>query len=345
MLSRTSSETTEFIRRDKVVNTIKNYLESMFANMPNSPEVLKAKNELWQMMEDKYTELIGEGKTENEAVGTVISEFGNLEDLADVLGLRGAFEQKAQTIDNTPRRNITREEAFDYVKDRTTNGLMVGIGVFLCITSVICPMVLSFYSRIGGVVGAMGMAGMIAVAVVLFALAGAKTRKWDFIGKVPCSLDYGTATEVSEEREKYRTSHAVRLTIGILLCALCWVPAAIMEELIFDLPIIGDVITPSILFVAVGVGVFLIILTNKIMNSYDNLLGTNDKATVSGNYGMESEPVYINKTVDTIMSVYWPTITCIYLSYSFLTFNWFSSWIIWPIAGIIHHVLRKNLTK
>ena len=88
MLSRTSSETTEFIRRDKVVNTIKNYLESMFANMPNSPEVLKAKNELWQMMEDKYTELIGEGKTENEAVGTVISEFGNLEDLADVLGLR-----------------------------------------------------------------------------------------------------------------------------------------------------------------------------------------------------------------------------------------------------------------
>ena len=327
------------------MNTIKNYLESMFANMPNTPEVLKAKNELWQMMEDKYTELINDGKTENEAVGTVISEFGNLEDLADILGLRGAFEQKAQTADNTPRRNITRDEAFEYIKDRTTNGLMVGVGVFLCITSVICPIILGTMSRHGGAIGVLGMAAMIAVAVVLFSLSGTKTRKWNFIGTTPCSLDYGTATEVSAEREKYRTSHAVRLTIGILLCALCWLPAAVMEEFIFDLPFIGDVITPTILFVTVGIGVFLIILTNKIMNSYDSLLGTNDRATVSGNYGMESEPVYINKTVDTIMSVYWPTITCIYLSYSFLTFNWFSTWIIWPIAGIIHHVLKKNLTK
>ena len=69
------------------METIKKYLEAMFANLPRTPEVIKAKDELWQMMEDKYTELIGEGKTENEAVGTVISEFGNLEDLADVLGL------------------------------------------------------------------------------------------------------------------------------------------------------------------------------------------------------------------------------------------------------------------
>ena len=31
------------------------------------------------MMEDKYTELKNEGKSENEAVGTVIAEFGNLD--------------------------------------------------------------------------------------------------------------------------------------------------------------------------------------------------------------------------------------------------------------------------
>lgn len=35
------------------METIKSYLETMFANMPNTPEVLRAKQELWGMMEDK----------------------------------------------------------------------------------------------------------------------------------------------------------------------------------------------------------------------------------------------------------------------------------------------------
>ena len=45
------------------METIKNYLESMFRNLPNTEEVLRAKSELLQMMEDKYTELIREGKS------------------------------------------------------------------------------------------------------------------------------------------------------------------------------------------------------------------------------------------------------------------------------------------
>ena len=39
------------------METIKNYLETMFMNLPNTPEVYKAKQELLQMMEDKYQEL------------------------------------------------------------------------------------------------------------------------------------------------------------------------------------------------------------------------------------------------------------------------------------------------
>ena len=55
------------------METIRNYLETMFANLPDNPEVRRAKNELWQMMEDKYEELTGNGTSENEAVGRVIS--------------------------------------------------------------------------------------------------------------------------------------------------------------------------------------------------------------------------------------------------------------------------------
>ena len=72
------------------------YLETMFLNLPNTPEVYKAKNELWQMMEDKYTELKNEGKSENEAVGTVIAEFGNLDELAEDLGIKQFVHQPRQ---------------------------------------------------------------------------------------------------------------------------------------------------------------------------------------------------------------------------------------------------------
>lgn len=55
------------------METIRNYLESMFSQLPNTPEVLKAKYELGQMMEDKYSELIADGKSENEVIGTIIA--------------------------------------------------------------------------------------------------------------------------------------------------------------------------------------------------------------------------------------------------------------------------------
>ena len=67
------------------METIRNYLSTMFAGLPDTPEVRRAYEELAAMMEDKYTELIAEGRSENEAVGTVISEFGNLEEIAQTL--------------------------------------------------------------------------------------------------------------------------------------------------------------------------------------------------------------------------------------------------------------------
>ena len=89
------------------MNTLKSYLESMFAKMPNTPEMRRAKDELWQMMEDKYNELLDEGKNENEAVGTVISEFGNLEELSKELGLEKEFSYQQESAYFFPHHGAT----------------------------------------------------------------------------------------------------------------------------------------------------------------------------------------------------------------------------------------------
>lgn len=69
------------------METIINYFDHIFMALPPTAEVQKAKNELLSMAEDRYHELKENGKSENEAVGTVIEEFGNIDELAADLGV------------------------------------------------------------------------------------------------------------------------------------------------------------------------------------------------------------------------------------------------------------------
>ena len=103
------------------MDTIKNYLESMFRGLPQTAKVLKAKKELGQMMEDKYSELIKEGKSDNEAIGTVISEFGNLEELAADLGIDDVFNSSRNSNDqgsaaahDEPKSQIQKQNLQNY---------------------------------------------------------------------------------------------------------------------------------------------------------------------------------------------------------------------------------------
>ena len=69
----------------------------------------------------------------------------------------------------------------------------------------------------------------------------------------------------------------------------------------------------------------------------------------NGNYynvpNSNGKVYYENKTVAAIMSVFWPTISCIYLCISFLTFDWHITWIIWPIAAIINTLVENTLGR
>ena len=93
------------------MDTIRNYLNAMFAGLPDTPEVRRAYEELAAMMEDKYTELMEEGVTENEAIGTVISEFGNLDELAQTLGIEDYLSGRGTgadlSKDSAPEQDIT----------------------------------------------------------------------------------------------------------------------------------------------------------------------------------------------------------------------------------------------
>ncbi len=83
------------------MDTIREYLNNMFLGFPETPAVLRAKAELLEMMEDKFEECLQEGKSEKEAVGIVISEFGNIEEIAEELGIADYLHEAASETKGT----------------------------------------------------------------------------------------------------------------------------------------------------------------------------------------------------------------------------------------------------
>ena len=249
------------------MNTIRNYLDNMFRNLPNTEEVRKAKAELLQMMEDKYEELIREGKTDNEAVGIVISEFGNLDELAESLGIGQQVNESAN--DSKPILSMDRIKS--YLAMINMRALLIPIGVALCICSVAAPILEDAFSIDLEVLGVGGMFTMIAAAVVLFVLAGIKGKEYLEVRRKECSLSVEGAEYVRNERSSFRSSYGMMTSIGVGLCIL-----SILNPIVFDkIPALSTNFGAAMMFGFIGLGVFLITYAHTKMKGYDRLLELN----------------------------------------------------------------------
>ena len=60
------------------METLITYIENTFSGVPKTPEIQELKSKALTRMENHYNSLISEGKTENEAIGIIISEFNNI---------------------------------------------------------------------------------------------------------------------------------------------------------------------------------------------------------------------------------------------------------------------------
>ena len=314
------------------METIKNYLESMFRGLPLTEKVMKAKSELLQMMEDKYTELIRSGKTENEAVGEVIQNFGNLEDLADDLGIKDILHQTK--FAEVSRRKLSFEEVTEYLDRMKMSALLRAAGIMLCIFCVIFP-IMADAMRINDVIGVVLMFVSIGLGVVLMVTSHGLMEGWRFMRSEPCSIDAVSIDYLKNRNRDFMPSYSVMHSVGILLCILCFIPAVIFDEFGGHF---WDNLSGAMLFVFVGFGVFLIVYSNTMKRTFSRLLGINDQIDF-----VEPEEKKVGKiknpTVRAIMMCYWPVVTCIYLCVSFLTFKWHMTWLIWPIAAAVNTII------
>lgn len=447
------------------METIRNYLKAMFAGLPDTPEVRRAYEELAAMMEDKYTELMEEGLTENEAVGTVISEFGNLEELAQTLGIEdylngrganaelsgrganadlskdsapeqavpnhaenasgayrteesgGTYRTKesggpyrtenaggarngSRTADSStfePNcRVLNADDICEYIAAGNYAALLTAFGVFLCITAPVGAILTGdlngFLGHFFSSVGTALLFVFVAAAVGFFRLSGQVKKPWKSLVREGFIMDEEACAIAVDQEQLAAKEGTTQKTIGIMLCIVCLAPAVIF----------GGNFGAACMFVMVGLGVFLIVRASCKKSIYKNLRVAEKRAeqnayrdasaygagkgaayetgagsrtaygtgAASGNRGTSRRYVrvdrtpqrygpdkrtrryvstekgpkyyYESRTLDTLMTVYWEVVTCVYLGWSFLTGTWGISWMIWIIAGVVKKVIEKN---
>lgn len=330
------------------METIFNYLENMFLQLPKTPEVLRAKQELGNMMEDKFQELIAEGRKENEAVGIVISEFGNLEELAEELGISQVVNH--QNVEQDASRYVDREEAEAFIEMSKKTSIWVSFGVMLCILSP-CALfylgTLQDYSKNGISDGQIVLFGLIpllllvAIAVVMFCWNGMKMEKYEYMKKENFQLDAAFKEVLKQRQEQEKPKATLKLIIGILLCIFSVMPLLVVGAMFDD--DLYAVYALIFLLVMVSVSIWFFIAGGSTMNSLKILLQEEE---------FSKERKKSQKLMDVIGGIYWPIATVIYLGWSFWTMDWGITWIVWPIAGILFgviasicNIVQKNVSE
>ena len=241
-------------------------------------------------------------------------------DMAETVSVQAHVETEP------PLRPVSMAEAVEYLEKNSKKALYVAVGVALCILSPVAAILFEilFEDTALSELSPIFIFLSVAAAVGLFIYAGSLMKKFEFMEKECLDTEYGVDGMVKEKREREQPKNTLHLIIGVILCILSFVPAIVLETIsendnIVDL---GGVL----LFVIVAVGVFLIV-NSGIINSGYNVLLEKDR------YSREKKINVGNSLA--AMGIYWSIITAVYLGYSFITFNWHISWIIWVVAAVL----------
>ena len=235
-------------------------------------------------------------------------------------------------IDRMVRR-VSMEEANAFMKTEAEQSKVVALGVLLCI---LCPVLLIFLAglseaNIAGVtetaavvIGLVQLFVFVTIAVFLFISYSGKIERFDYLKIEPFETAYGVSGLVREKKEAYKPIYTKYLSMGVGLCIMSPVPL-IITALINEADV-WVVSMTALLLCIVAAGVFMIVRVALVNESYKILLQEGD---------FRKTEKQKSKAVDAASSIYWCLVTGGYLAWSFITNDWKTTWIVWPVAGVL----------
>lgn len=326
------------------METIKTYLDNMFRSWPDTEEVRRIRGELLSDMADKYNEMKASGKSENEAVGIVISEFGNIDELMQEMGV----SRQAENFKGTDRnlRHVGREEAEAFLHIKEANGKRVGCGVAAILFGVAGLILLSaaaeympggeegFSGHILGLGGLILLFFCIIVGVALFIYSGTLEDKYKYLEKA-FRIDDSLRSELEMRREDEHSGYMVSVIAGVALCIASAIPVVTAGFLADDNDFLGSIaVTVTLMLVAAAV--YLFVSFGEKKEAYDKLLQ-------EGEYTVEKKKK--KGIISIVATVVWPLVTIVYLLRGFTAGEWGTAWVIYPVTGILFGIFSAVVNK
>lgn len=240
------------------MDTILTYFDNMFLALPATEAVQKAREELLSMAQERYLDLKEEGRSENEAVGTVIEEFGNIEELADELGVK--------TIASDPQeRYLMKEDAERYFVANEKADRCLGFGIFLLFVS---PVLLIFLGclntgdrpivspAIYGCLGAPFLLVFLAAGLSLVFYSSFIRKPWKEMKQQRFRMDGIAKRYVEECYEEQQKFFAFHIMIALSLLVIGVIPPIIMGVQFANVPPAVRGIAVDIFMVLYGISIY-----------------------------------------------------------------------------------------
>ena len=233
-------------------------------------------------------------------------------------------------------KRITLAQANDFLKWRKSASVRIAVGTLLCVIAVIPLLILgavtevpayNISENVAAGVGLTVLFIIVAIAVAIFIFCGFRNAPYDFIDKETFETEYGVTGMVKEKQKAYKSTYTKCNIIGTCICVLSPIPlfiGAFTEKEFFT------VIMLIITMLLAEIGAIFLIISGVRWASMQKLLKEGEFAP------QEKRRSQIKETIS---AVYWLSATAVYLGWSFWTNAWETTWIVWPVAGVLFAVV------
>ena len=241
-------------------------------------------------------------------------------------------------------RPVSMEEANRFLAANEKHSVRTAAGVVLCILAAVPAILLDgsnlFNDKVNDTIGAVMVFLLAAGAVALFIVSGMTMKPYEYLDKECIDTEYGVSGMVKDRQTKFSPNHIRDIVVGVVLCVLAFLPPIILDA--GSDGYLAENLAPALMFAAVAAGVFMLVRTSIISGGFKKLLEEDSFARDKKELRSDST------STSTVMTVYWSLVTAVYLGYSFITFDWGRSWIIWVLAAVLCapvEIIAKSLTK
>lgn len=284
-------------------------------------------------------------------VGATIPDLDKILKMSELFGvstdylLKDGIEQAEVMGKDVPEgRTVSVEEANAYMDTAEEVCGKIATAVSLFILSPVC--LIQMAAMYAGsmledrmvIFGVVILLVIVAIGVAICIYNDSKLEKFKYLSKETFSLQYGVEGIVEKRKSASENKHRAFTIIGVVLCIVSAVPLLITS--VFTENEVALIESVIILLIMIAAGVHLFVRKSIVEESFNQLLQCEE---------FTAENKEADRRMSFFRKTYWLVVTAAFLAYNFITDDWGSSWIIWPVAGVlyaaIYGILKEVMKK